>query len=53
MGHIAAGDKSATIDGLVGNSSGSIVNWDFEKTWMICEGKGYPRLQWERVDCGE
>jgi hypothetical protein len=27
------------------------AGWDFDKTWMICEGKDYPRLQWERVQC--
>jgi hypothetical protein len=25
--------------------------WDFDKTWMICEGKDYPRLRWEGVQC--
>ncbi|MBP7052017.1 MAG: hypothetical protein KBE65_13465 [Phycisphaerae bacterium] len=27
------------------------AGWDFESTWTICEGKDYPRLQWENVDC--
>ena len=30
----------------------SFVGWDFANTWTICEGLGYPRLQWEAVDCG-
>ena len=25
--------------------------WDFVNTWMICEGKDYPRLNWENVQC--
>jgi len=25
--------------------------FDFENTWTICEGRGYPRLRWERVAC--
>lgn len=31
----------------------SFTGWDFENTWMICEGKGYPHLQWEKIDCGQ
>lgn len=26
------------------------AGWDFENTWLICEGD-YPRLQWEYVQC--
>ena len=29
------------------------AGWDFESVWMICEGKDYPRLQWEQVSCSE
>jgi hypothetical protein len=25
--------------------------WDFENVWTICEGKDYPRLKWENIDC--
>ena len=28
------------------------AGWDFENIWMICEGRDYPRLQWEGVECG-
>ncbi len=28
------------------------AGWDFEQTWMICEGE-YPRLRWERIPCVE
>jgi len=28
-------------------------NWDFENTWMVCEGKSYPRLWWEKTDCDQ
>lgn len=27
------------------------VGWDFEETWWICEGKTYPRFQWEKLIC--
>jgi hypothetical protein len=27
------------------------AGWDFAQTWTICEGKGYPRLQWEAAEC--
>jgi hypothetical protein len=30
----------------------SFVGWDFESIWTICEGEDYPRLWWERVQCG-
>jgi The GLUG motif len=30
----------------------SFVDWDFETIWMICEGQGYPHLQWEGIGCG-
>ncbi len=29
----------------------SFVDWDFETVWSICEGKDYPRLRWEQVEC--
>lgn len=31
----------------------SFVGWDFDEVWMICEGKDYPRLRWEGVQCQE
>jgi len=27
------------------------AGWDFAQTWTICEGKGYPKLQWEAAEC--
>jgi len=27
------------------------AGWDFEFVWTICEGKDYPRLQWEETVC--
>ncbi len=30
---------------------GSFAGWDFKNTWMICEGKDYPRLRWEKITC--
>jgi hypothetical protein len=32
---------------------GTFVTWDFNDMWIICEGKDYPRLQWENVQCEE
>jgi hypothetical protein len=29
----------------------SFAGWDFETVWSICEGKDYPRLRWEQVEC--
>jgi hypothetical protein len=29
------------------------AGWDFEKIWTICEGRDYPRLQWEKIQCNE
>jgi len=27
------------------------AGWDFENVWTICEGRDYPRLRWEPVEC--
>jgi hypothetical protein len=29
------------------------AGWDFVDTWTICEGKDYPRFQWEGATCDE
>ncbi|MEN6337455.1 MAG: GLUG motif-containing protein, partial [Phycisphaerales bacterium] len=29
----------------------SFPGFDFETTWTICEGRDYPRLRWEAIDC--
>lgn len=29
----------------------SFTDWDFAKTWMICEGQTYPHLLWEQIEC--
>ena len=31
----------------------SFLNWDFKNTWMICAGKDYPHLQWEKIACDQ
>jgi hypothetical protein len=31
----------------------SFAGWDFETIWMISEGKDYPHLKWEGIDCGD
>ena len=28
------------------------LGWDFVGAWTICEGKDYPRLLWEGIECG-
>jgi hypothetical protein len=30
----------------------SFAGWDFDGVWQICEGRDYPRLRWERAQCG-
>ncbi len=32
-------------------SSFVTAGWDFENVWTICEGRDYPRLRWESVNC--
>jgi hypothetical protein len=29
------------------------AGWDFVQTWVVCPTSGYPRLQWESVDCSQ
>jgi hypothetical protein len=29
------------------------AGWDFVQTWVLCPTTGYPRLQWESVDCSQ
>ena len=29
------------------------AGWDFDGTWMICEGLDYPHLKWEQHDCDD
>ena len=29
----------------------TFVDWDFDKTWMLCEGQDYPHLLWEGLTC--
>ncbi|MEN6576707.1 MAG: GLUG motif-containing protein [Phycisphaerales bacterium] len=31
----------------------TFAGWDFEAVWTICEGKDYPRLKWEAIDCNQ
>lgn len=31
----------------------SYLYWDFKKTWTICAGQDYPRLQWEKITCDQ
>jgi hypothetical protein len=31
----------------------TFVDWDFDDTWTLCEGKGYPHLHWEGTGCDE
>jgi hypothetical protein len=29
----------------------SFIGWDFHTVWTICEGRDYPRLKWENIQC--
>ncbi len=29
----------------------TFVDWDFDDTWMVCEGADYPHLLWEGLSC--
>jgi len=29
------------------------AGWNFENIWTICEGRDYPRLRWEDVECSQ
>ncbi|MEN6334104.1 MAG: GLUG motif-containing protein [Phycisphaerales bacterium] len=31
----------------------TFADWDFKNTWTLCEGKGYPHLRWEGIECGK
>jgi hypothetical protein len=31
----------------------SFTAWDFESVWTICEGKDYPRLRWDGIECDQ
>ncbi len=31
----------------------TFVDWDFDKTWMLCEGEDHPHLLWEGLTCEE
>jgi hypothetical protein len=42
-------DIGLSLTGEQMERQASFLSWDFDKVWMICEGKDYPRLQWERV----
>ena len=54
-----AGDTRWDQSGVTGKTTTEMqtattfidAGWDFESVWMICEGRDYPRLQWENVDC--
>lgn len=33
-------------------SRSTFADWDFQQTWMICEGEDPPHLLWEGLSCG-
>ncbi len=41
-----------TTAALQSQATFSAGGWDFENVWTICEGKDYPRLKWEGIQCG-
>jgi hypothetical protein len=65
--HVATGDTSAVYSRGGGPDRGAgaaattgqlkqqstFVDWDFEETWMLCEGETYPHLWWEGLTCGQ
>jgi hypothetical protein len=66
---VGNGYYPSDLDGLIGQSTEQMqkrqtyldAGWDFvgeaengtEDIWTICEGKDYPRLFWESVDCNK
>jgi len=44
-------DIGLSLTGEQMKNHASFVGWDFDTTWMICEGRGYPYLRWEHVQC--
>lgn len=46
-----AGAIGASTESMQSAATYTDLLWDFESAWTICEGKDYPRLQWESVDC--
>jgi hypothetical protein len=42
---------AATVEQMMRKAT--FVDWDFGKTWSICEGEGFPRLKWEQVECNQ
>jgi mucin-19 len=57
--HGGVGNQQPDPAGVVGVPTSSMQSaatyasllWDFESVWMICEGREYPRLRWELVEC--
>lgn len=31
--------------------SDTFVDWDFQRTWMLCQGQDFPRLLWQGLSC--
>lgn len=50
---ISAGSYGAPLTTTQMHSGNTFkdAGWDFARTWTICEGKDYPRFQWEAVEC--
>ncbi|MBN1362840.1 MAG: hypothetical protein JW993_19735 [Sedimentisphaerales bacterium] len=40
---------AATAEQL--RQASTFVDWDFDNTWMLCEGQTYPHLRWEGLSC--
>ena len=47
----SSGGVGLTTEAMQGAQIYLDAGWDFVDTWMICEGVGYPRLQWEQRVC--
>jgi hypothetical protein len=40
-----------TTQQMMSSETLATYGFDFVNTWTICEGKDYPKLKWESVEC--
>jgi hypothetical protein len=50
---VSAGGRGVTTTAMQDANTYLAAGWDFDEISMICEGRGYPHLQWEGVRCAE
>ncbi len=49
--HYSDGGIGLTTQQMMSSQTLAAYGFDFINTWTICEGKNYPRLKWEGVQC--